>query len=275
MLAARTCSLAAVIGTAILLACTDASAKEPKEAGRDSAASGASSPADEEDEPKQPLFSYGAGVLGFIGANFLDKPSNRMVTLSDGREAEAPDVYYPGYGGVSAGGGLMLEGRVLGFIGMELDLFRSSDRGHGDATINGYKSTIDVGQSSWHLPLLFKATVPMPVVRPSIFVGPEFVFPGDAAADVAHPIPGYPQVTASASSYTMVTAGLGFEFKLPIPKVDIRIPLQLRGSYHSVPDRLGDRADFTLDPSLHVTKMNIHTEWKWQTQAVLGVSIWF
>jgi len=277
MLAARSCSLAALIGSVIFLACSAAWADDaPAAAGHKSKAKAAADADSDDDdqEPKAPLFSYGVGLLGFLGADFIDKPSDRSVTSPSGASGEL-DVY-PGFGGVTAGGGLMLEGRLLGIFGLELDLFYSSDRGHGEQTVTynraSTKYTIDVGQTAFHVPLLFKATIPAaPSFRPSIFVGPEFVFPGGATTTVTPQDNFY---SASAGTYTMVTGGIGFEFKLPISGVDLRIPVQFRGSYHSVAERLGDRADFEFQGNT-VTHMTVRTEWKYQVQGVLGLCIWF
>ncbi len=274
MLAAHRCT-AFAFAASLLLVCSAARAADPdaKSAKTKSAASKDAEPAD--DEPTDKLISFGAGFLGFLGANFLDKPTNRNVTLPNGQQALTETN--PGFGGVTAGGGLMIEGRLAGIAGIEMDFLYSSDHGHGDYTINGTKFTINLGQSAFHMPLLFKATAPLPLFRPSIFVGPEFVFPSSPTASIEAP-PGYSigtTVTASADNYTMFTGGLGFEFKLPIPSIDLRIPFQLRGSYHSVPDRAGDRADYTIQPTGAITAINYHSQWKWATQAVLGVAAWF
>ncbi|MBI5532732.1 MAG: hypothetical protein HY898_08465 [Deltaproteobacteria bacterium] len=223
----------------------------------------------EEEGPKDKKLSFGVGLLAFVGAGFIDKPSNRDATKGGG---PAHDDFYPGFGGGTYGGGLMLEGRFLGIVGLEMDIFRSSDRGRGDVTVNGVKSTIELGQSAWHIPLLVKATISIsPYVRPCIFAGPELVFPGDASAsaspNVAAPVG--PTPTATVDNYTMITGGLGFEFRLPIKDVDVRIPLSFRGSYHSLGSTVGDRIHYTA------TGWVIDTTWKYQTQATLGASYFF
>ena len=224
---------------------------------------------EQQEEPKDKPLSFGVGMVAFLGAGFIDKPSDRNATKGFG---PARDDIYPGFGGGSYGGGLMLEGRFLGVVGLEIDLFRSSDRGRGDVTVNGVKSTIELGQSAWHIPLLVKATISIsPYVRPCIFAGPELVFPGDASASAspAAASPVGPNPTATVDSYTMLTGGLGFEFKLPIKDVDVRIPLSFRGSYHSLGSTVGDRVTYTNAGWV------IDTTWKYQTQATLGASYFF
>jgi hypothetical protein len=239
-----------------------------------------------EDEPTDKEFSFGAGALGFVGADFLDKASDRTIALPNGQTTQID--FYPGFGGVIGGGGFMLEARYRGFIGLEIDILRSSDHGKGDITISGfdpvawrvvqYKFTVEIGQSAWHLPLLVKGTVPLPVVRPSVFFGPELVFPGEPSASVSPPIPNLP-VAATVSGYTMLTGGIGVEIKLPIPGVDVRIPISFRGSINpSISSRVADRMVLTWaqgTPNPAVTQMTLTSQWKYQTQAVFGAAVWF
>ena len=235
----------------------------------------AAEPEAEEDAP-EPKMQYGVGFFGYMGASFLDKTSDKMVTVPDGRQLQWDS--YPGFGGFAAGGGLMAEARFLGIVGLEIDFYRSSDKGKGDVTYNGFKSKTVIGQSAWHLPLLVKATVPLPLVRPQVFLGPEFVFPGTATATI-DPATFY-TVSADASGYTMFTAGLGFEIKLPIPKVDIRIPVSFRGSYNlgtssKLDDRMKLEGNAVGANAFQPTHVTYKSEWKYHTGATLGVSIFF
>ncbi len=219
-----------------------------------------------DDEIVKPV-QFGAGLMGEFGGNFLNKPDD-VSTNPAGHT-------YPGFGGTSSGGGLMLEGRFIGLLGLEADILRSSDHGHGDLTINGYKFTITVGQSAWHVPVLAKLVAPLPVVRPMVFAGPEFVFPSTAEASVASSVPFGTQIAANAGSYTLFTGGVGIEFKLPLPNIDLRIPFTLRGGYNpSVKSKLDQRATYTVSGNT-ITAIDYKSEWKYQTYATLGVAAYF
>ncbi len=236
------------------------------------------SPATADDATAEPekLISVGAGLIGMVGGNFLNKPDTDSPTYKGHLVSLST---YPGFGGVSRGGGLMLEGRFRFGLGLELDVLRSSDHGHGDLTINGTKFTIDVGQSAWHLPVLLKFVAPLPVVRPMVFLGPEFVFPGSPDASVDPQNPNFWTVKATASSYTLFTWGVGMEFKLPLDGVDLRIPFTLRGSVNTgLGNKLDDRATHGITPvgsAVKIDEVTYKSEWKYQAQATLGVAAYF
>lgn len=207
---------------------------------------------------------FGAGLGGVIGGNFLDKPSDKSL----GNGLTAGDVY-PGFAGMTAGGGLMLDARFINLLGIELDVFRTSDKGSGDITQNGVKFHLTIGQSAWHLPVLAKVVIPSTLISPEFLIGPEFVFPGKASLTID---PGTTPTTATASNYTMITFGAGLEIKLPLPALDLRIPIQLRGSVNpGVSNKLVDRV--TTDKAYNVT--SIKSEWKYQAVATLGVELYF
>lgn len=200
-------------------------------------------------------FQFGVGVLGAVGGNFLDKPNNPGA--------------YPGFGGANYGGGLMVDFRILKFIGIEADFLRQSDHGFGNVNLSGFKTDITIGQGAWHIPLLAKFVIPIPLVAPMFFAGPEFVLPSSAEGQADPPIPNY-TIAATVDNYYMWTFGLGLEVKLPLPVIDIRIPFTLRGSFNpKVTDNLADRGTFTP------TSSTFNSEWKFQGQATLGVGLYF
>lgn len=217
-------------------------------------------------------FSAGAGVLGVAGGNFISKPSDKTLTVPGVGTGQAE--FYPGFGGTTLGGGLMLDLRFIDLLGLELDVLRTTDRGQGDITFNGvYKVTFTIEQSAWHVPILAKVVIPGPIVRPMFFVGPELVFPSGATAEANKPIG--TEVDASAESYTMLTFGGGVEIKLPLPAIDLRIPIALRGSYNpSVSDKLKDRIEVQWSGSA-AQKITYHTEWQYQVAMTLGVAAYF
>lgn len=233
---------------------------------------------DDDDTDSGVPVKIGAGLIGVVGGNFLDKPDDthpKYQNVSVGIET------YPGFGGVSSGAGVMLDGRFFGMLGLEIDVIRSSDHGHGDLTINGTKFTMTIGQSAWHVPVLAKLVAPLPVVRPMLFVGPELVFPASAEGKVDPVYPGFPAISAAADSYMVITGGIGMEFKLPLPALDLRIPFTLRGGYNpSLGDTLDDRATHVITPvpgtnAVSIDKVEYKSEWRYQTYATLGVAAYF
>ncbi len=216
---------------------------------------------------KKRLLTLGIGVLGVVGGDFLDKPSDRTLPGSP----HSADIY-PGFAGLTAGGGLMFDARFFDLIGLELDVYRSSDRGAGTLTINGVDSDISLGQGAWHLPLLLKLTVPTRVVRPMLFVGPEFVLVGAPHCTVTSQLPDE-FFSSRTSDYTLVTFGLGLEIKLPVKAVDLRIPFTLRGSYNpGVSDKLADRMRIS---DTKPQGFDYDSNWQFQALATLGVAAYF
>lgn len=202
----------------------------------------------------------GLGLMGAVGGNFQDKPN---------RTATDPDVN-PGFGGLTAGGGLMIDGRVLDLLGLEVDVLRTSDKGTG--TINfpfgSYKLTI--GQSAWHVPILAKLTIPSPLVAPMFFVGPELVFPSDATAKLDGPGVDAASLHAKADHYVMITAGAGVEIKLPLPVLDLRIPIGLRVSYNpSLSSSFADRTKRTTEGTTY------DSAWKFAVNLTAGAALYF
>ncbi|HEU4409743.1 MAG TPA: hypothetical protein VFS43_31105 [Polyangiaceae bacterium] len=212
--------------------------------------------------------TFGVGVLAGVGGNFLDKPGDRQY-------AGTLDTLYPGYAGFSAAVGASVETRLLGVVGLEIDLLTSSDYGKGDITFNNREYTVEVGQRSWHLPVLAKGVLPLPVIAPFVVFGPEFVFASDAEASVDPS--GYPAaVSAHNDGYTLLTAGLGLEIKPPIPKLDLRIPFSLRASLNpNTPDTIGGRVRYGGGTPLTATSADYLSEWKYRAYAMVGVSLHF
>lgn len=227
--------------------------------------------------------SVGVGFVGQVGGNFFDKPDDQTV---DGADIEAN---YPGFAGLTTGFGPMLDVRFLGYVGLEMDILFTKDRGEADlefSVTNGtatqsFDYTIEIGHSAVHLPLLLKGSIPGEWVQPVLFLGPEFVFPGDAEFSVLEsnaPGGGVPSGAATygatAESYTMFTFGFGLEVMLPIPSVDIRIPFSLRGSYNpGVSAKRDERSD--PPPTANgtdLTRETFKTDWKFQAVANFGAA---
>lgn len=208
----------------------------------------------------------GVGLMGAVGGNFQDKPD---------RTAGQPDIN-PGFGGLTGGGGLMADLRFLdkGLLGLEVDLLRTTDKGTGTITASGFGGSADyklkIGQSAWHLPILAKLTIPSPIVAPMFFLGPEIVFPSDGEATLDGPGASSVTVHAKADRYVMLTAGGGVEIKVPLPILDLRIPIGLRFSYNpSLKSSFSDRTTITA------TGTTYDSAWKFAVNATLGAALYF
>lgn len=209
-----------------------------------------------------PTLSLGAGAL--IGGNgsFLDEPDDKIVNVN----GQNYDAIYPGFGGLGFGGGLALEARFADLVGLELDLLFTQDEGRGD--INGVEITLS--QSAVHLPVLFKLSVPSPLIKPNAFVGVEFVFPGDPSIKAERPV--LNTLEAENSNYKLLAFGLGMEIAPPIAGVDLRIPVSLRGAM-SLDDtgKIEDRVRVLPGGTGEV----FDSRWQWHVYATVGVMYYF
>jgi hypothetical protein len=209
----------------------------------------------------------GAGLMGVAGGNFQSKPDHGIN----------PDVN-PGFGGLTIGGGLMLDARFLSLIGLEVDVLRSSDHGKGtytaSTTFNGVSSSVEnkitIGQGAWHIPILAKLTFPSPLIAPQIFLGPEIVAPSKGSVTV-DPALTQGAFAETASTYVMFTFGGGIEIKLPLPILDIRIPIGVRGSYNPGGSSFTDRTKLAALPPL----VTYRSEWQFAVAGTLGAAIYF
>lgn len=152
------------------------------------------------------FLSLGTGVHVLAGANWLDQSSSWAL---------------PGYAGFRTGVGVSAELRLLGVVGLEADLVRSNDRGEGKVSLEGLPAVSStVGQPSWHLPLLAKVVVPLPLVKPFAVAGVDLVMPSGCSSI---------GVACTAGSYTLWVGGIGAEIAIPVPVLDmVRIPVSLR-----------------------------------------------
>jgi len=220
--------------------------------------------------------SVGVGVNGQVGANFIDEPGNQNV----GNGEPTPD--YPGFAGLQWGVGPALDVRFLGYVGFEMDVHFTQDRGSADISITNFTTnqtnefSFEIGHSAVHIPLLLKGALPGELVTPVVFLGPEFVLPNDGELEITDGTNNSgANFSAFSENYTFLTFGFGMEINLPIPAVDIRIPIQLRGSYNpGVSDERTERSNVTTRTEagdLKVASESYRTEWLWQVGANLGV----
>lgn len=221
------------------------------------------------------ILSTGVGVLVGGGIVGLSKPGDTTVDVGG---VKLRDETYPGFFGPSVGAGIAAEARIVGIVGLEIDaLYQFSERGKGDLTLGSTKYSISIGQSAFHVPILAKVVLPLPVVRPFVGLGPELVFPGDASAKVTGPGAVPMTIGAKADSYVMLAAALGVEIKLPLPAIDLRIPIAFRfGLNPGTSDKVVDRRETATGISTNaVTAIAYKSEWQYQGQLTAGLSYWF
>jgi hypothetical protein len=152
------------------------------------------------------VLQLGVGVHVLAGTNWLD---------------QSPSLALPSYAGFRTGVGAAAELRLLGVVGVEAGLVRSNDRGEGTLSLEGIPTpTQSVGQTSWHIPLVAKVVIPLPVISPYALAGLDIVLP-NACSSIG--------VSCTAGSYTMWVGGVGAEIAVPLPVLDlVRFPVSLR-----------------------------------------------
>lgn len=215
--------------------------------------------------------SFGIGPAFTGGGNFLDKPEEKKYPVNGQRVEVSPS--YPGFGGSTIGFGLALDVRILKVVGLEVDVFKMSNRGTADIdfTRNGNKKSynLEIGHDAWHIPVLVKGILPSPLISPFAILGAEFVRASDATASISENVL---PVAARTDNYMFFTGGFGFELKLPVPVVDLRIPVSFRGSYYNLGENIEDRAEYVFTPPAKVT---FDTRWKFQALATIAVQAYF
>jgi hypothetical protein len=230
------------------------------------------------------LVTVGGGVLGWTGANFLDEPGDQSIPGVPADDLS--NAKYAGFAGTTLGFGFFTELRFFKYVGVELEVIPTHDKGSASMTesTNGTKTAeykVRIWSDAMHVPLLLKGVLPGELVSGNIFLGPEFVIPeklvdsGPSSGIEVQSGATSAQYFASGSTYTMFTFGLGLEINLPIPGVDIRLPLAIRGGYNpGVSDTRTDRATYVVQ-SGKVTETTTKTEWKWEALGTFGAGVHF
>lgn len=217
-----------------------------------------------------PELELGLGLVGLVGGSFLDQPSDRAQ--SPGSQVQ---LVYPGFAGAGGGGGLSAELRWRRYLGLEVDLLLSQDQGFAYIDL----VRVEIGQTAWHIPVLLKGIYPGQWARPMGSLGFEIVQPVALQASTAPVLPASAtRIGSQAGTYVMVVVGAGVEFSLPVKDVDLRVPLQLRGAFNpGTPASARDRATYTFrdNEPLVVDTVIFSSEWQYQLQATLGLSLYF
>lgn len=217
-------------------------------------------------------FEVGAGLFFNAGGVFMTQPDDNI----DGD----PGLPYNGFAGFSPGGGLQVEARYKGIVGLEVDLTRWAQRAQTEFTIDETYPW-EIRQGAWQVPILLKLTAPVGIVRPNLFVGPEVVLVGKTTI-VEPEWSEAVALTASTENYVLWTFGAGMETAIPIEGVDLRIPFAVRlsanpGSWASAYDRATyqvDGAPYDGTPGT-LEAIDYDSEWQYQAAITVGLSYWF
>lgn len=218
--------------------------------------------------PSERTVALGAGAFFNAGGTFMTQPRDRSYP---GLVGELP---FSGWAGFSPGGGVALDVRLKDAVGLEIDVFRSKDHAQSEYGINGVDIGFAVDQPAWHIPILLKGSLPSDSVSPVLFVGYHLVLPGDPRLEQPAGLPW--QLSAKSSSYDLWMFGFGFEAKLPIEDVDLRIPFHLRGSVNTpYPKSATERATYDIDAGGVLQGMEYDLQWEYHAGITLGLSWYF
>jgi hypothetical protein len=270
------------------------------------------------------VVAVGVGLLGHLGgaASTGLGPSDVTKAAMNGPMGSDLTKAGPSFGGAYGGIGAMAELRLIKMLGIEVDYTRTLVTASGKVPLGAAFPNptggpglpdVDLTFQQWQhqIAILGKFALATPLIAPFIAVGPEFVFPDDASKScmaggmlqpgacpisVKPTVPGV-NITAHASSFTMLTGVVGLELKLPIPKIDIRIPVAARFSYNlstpdnpavcgsingmqldaSVPTGGNCRLQFTgtLSQSTQNLVIDYRTEWKYMVGGQVGLAVYF
>lgn len=208
----------------------------------------------------------GAGLFFNAGGTFQAQPLEN--------EVDGFIVPGQGWGGYGSGGGLALEGRFFDAVGLELDIVYRQDVARSTFSIEGGpEAPFQISQGAWHVPLLLKVVSPVGVVRPNLFGGGEFIFPGTPT--ITQPDGFDIELAAHSDAYKAWAFGFGFEFVPPGVPFDLRIPLSFRGAYNTgVGNSAADRADYTINGGL-IEAIDYRSVWQWHAAVTLGATVFF
>jgi hypothetical protein len=207
----------------------------------------------------------GVGVFFNAGGSFMDQPDDRTV--------DGSVVPFNGFAGFSPGFGLSLEFSGWEILGLEIGFIWSKDSAKSKFILDEVDFPFSTYQRAFHLPILFELSAPKGPVRPLLFGGREFVFPGEPT--VNEPSGLTMDVKAHNSAYGHWAFGFGFEFVLPIDEIDIRIPWTFKGTVDSTwPNSAGELAEYTIVGS-NIGGIDYLTNWQFHAAVGLGLSVHF
>ena len=215
----------------------------------------------ESSQSAKPFRAYG-GAIGSVTGSFIPEPKNKTIEIG-GQTLIAP---YPGFGGVGGGGGILLG---VGWRALSLDVGIAWSVDQGEGRIDG--QTYTISQTTRHIPLTLRAEIPDLAVRPSAFVGVDWVSPSDAELEQPTLLTFVPPITGTYSEdYTALRFGIGLEIMV---SSRLRIPFRLTGIYAPIDrDTIDDLVvQDQAVPNGPTTGIRYRSTWNWQAQVSLGV----
>lgn len=200
------------------------------------------------------LLTFSGGLKGGVtGSAAQGAGKTDRIQATNGSEYTlVPNGLYPMFG---AGGafGLVLEARAMDFIGIETGFYYSRDNGSGwNDFLDGSGNKLarisqEQATTAYHIPLLLKANIPGPLLRPFLGVGVEFVrqssseltYTEDVSSTMAAQLQARNEIVTS--NYTVLLATVGMDLKFG----SVRIPIEVRAGYNLGFDKsLRERATY-------------------------------
>ncbi len=207
----------------------------------------------------------GVGVRGSLGGSYAGAPE---VLTAEVEGVQVDPVPYEGWWGFGPGGGLNLDARLFGWLGLELGFLITQDEGKEDLEYQAVESQLIGQNTSLHVPLALVLTLPVRGLRPLLLLGYEVVVPLSTSSEYDSD---RLEVETEASTYTLLHTGLGFEVDLPVDGYDLRIPFALRMAINMASDsetlegraryegkRLGPSQTVDLEKAVYSTEFDAH-----------------
>jgi len=215
----------------------------------------------------QDVVHWGAGGKMGVNASLLTPP----LIIAE------PNPPIPAFLGSGGGVGVALQALYGDYVGLGLEFWTVSATGRGRytfVTAQGQYYSIDqeLASREIQIPLLLRGQLPLRYVQPFATFGATFVFQTDASwtvdADVTTEL-----VPPETRNYTMLTGSLGANIEVK----NIRIPIELRGTWQSIDRDPHARATWDYEPSLAgglLTTMSVWAQWEAQLWVMVGVEVW-
>ena len=216
-------------------------------------------------------------MIGFAVASFTDEPSetNKFADLG-GATARVPYSglrwwwWWP-----------TMEALWKGVIGVEVGLWNASESAEGKLDIIDYRVAGGAGnryeltfkKDTWHLPVSLKIAAPTKAVKPYLLIGGDFIFPSSAEVETE-----FGGTQADDRSYQALHFGVGFDFRIKLESVELKIPFTLRGNYNlGLGDSVGDRIEFSgcnqTGAAIQCNGRTYRTDWQYQALITLGLGM--
>jgi hypothetical protein len=169
------------------------------------------------------------------------------------------------------GGGVFVEGRFFQFVALEMDLIYEWDAIWETQDFGGLlKTKTKAITHNLRIPLLVKGVLPLPLVRLSLGIGPEFVVPVGSTAETSAALK--TQFKVKTKTSTMLAMDLGVVVN---PFAGLLIPLDIRASYNlTQPKSYKDRVEIKTSGAA-VESITILYQNTWDFRLLLGVGYEF